>query len=497
MEALCILLVAACGELAAPEAVDPGTVGPVTVASIDVEPGDASLNVADTIGFEARPRDAAGRPVEAKISWTASGGSIDASGRYVAGDEPGDFLVMARSGAHWATARVTVKQRPDHAGPKDKNEDESSPPSDDDGSSSDDGLEFDVALDPGEDIQAAVQANPAGTVYLVRTGRHVRQTVVPKDRDVFVGEAGAVLDGEDVTKFAFKGAARDVVLRDLEITGYVAHDSALGAIQGHDARGWRLENLDVHHNRAHGVNLRDSVTVIGGSYHHNGRIGIVVAQGEGVVIDGAELAFNNHERRFDPLWAAGGIKIANSKHVVVRNCHVHDNVGPGIWYDVNARGGQVLGNVVEANRYAGIFYEISYDGVIDGNTVIGNGTDTDGVHGSGILISESPNAVVEGNVVLDNAHGIVLKQNHRVSGQYGSLRVRDVSVRGNVVRPGDGASGLLDVIGDGAIFEANNRFDRNEYHLGGNSRPFWGPGGRISVDDWLATGQDADSEFHQ
>lgn len=357
--------------------------------------------------------------------------------------------------------------------------------------------DIDVVLHPGQSIQAAVDANPPGTTYLLRAGVYAGQTVVPQDYDVFVGEVGTVLDGLGSTRFAFKGAARGVVLRELEITGYTGLNGGLGAIQAYDGRGWRLENLNVHHNATAGAVLRFGAVVDGGSYHHNGRLGILVSMGADVIIENADISYNNYERRYEPLWAAGGIKVADSQDVVIRFNRVHHNLGPGIWYDLGSRRGRVRTNEVRANAYSGIFYETSYDAVIYDNLSVGNGTDTNGVHGSGILISESPGVRVQGNEVRQNKHGIVAKQNHRVDGKYGSLRVRDLFVRGNVVQPGPGASGLLDVIGDGEIFkaEANNTFDRNTYYVAGNAKPFWGPLKRMTVPQWRATGQDRHSTF--
>jgi hypothetical protein len=62
-----------------------------------------------------------------------------------------------------------------------------------------------VSVLPGQSIQAAVDANPPGATILLKTGTHVRQTVVPKDNDTFLGESGTVMDGQNATQFAFKG----------------------------------------------------------------------------------------------------------------------------------------------------------------------------------------------------------------------------------------------------------------------------------------------------
>ena len=64
-----------------------------------------------------------------------------------------------------------------------------------------------VALSPGDDIQAAVDANPAGTTFSLAAGLYRLQSVRPKDGDSFLGAPGAVLNGARVlTDFGRSGA---------------------------------------------------------------------------------------------------------------------------------------------------------------------------------------------------------------------------------------------------------------------------------------------------
>jgi hypothetical protein len=52
-----------------------------------------------------------------------------------------------------------------------------------------------VELSPGDDIQAAVDANPPGTTFHLAAGLYRTQSVRPKDGDAFIGSAGAVMNG--------------------------------------------------------------------------------------------------------------------------------------------------------------------------------------------------------------------------------------------------------------------------------------------------------------
>lgn len=57
------------------------------------------------------------------------------------------------------------------------------------------GPTYDVELNPGDDIQAIINANGSGTSYLLKTGTFLNQTISPKTGDSFTGESGAILNG--------------------------------------------------------------------------------------------------------------------------------------------------------------------------------------------------------------------------------------------------------------------------------------------------------------
>jgi hypothetical protein len=63
-----------------------------------------------------------------------------------------------------------------------------------------------VLVKPGDNIQTMVSDNPSGTVFSLAAGTYVRQSVVPKSGDSFIGEAGAILNGSTtVTGFTSSG----------------------------------------------------------------------------------------------------------------------------------------------------------------------------------------------------------------------------------------------------------------------------------------------------
>ena len=64
-----------------------------------------------------------------------------------------------------------------------------------------------VTLNPGDDIQAAVDAHPGSTVFHLTAGVYRIQSVTPKSADAFIGDDGAELNGANVlTEFDTDGA---------------------------------------------------------------------------------------------------------------------------------------------------------------------------------------------------------------------------------------------------------------------------------------------------
>src|SRR5258708_23936591 len=63
-----------------------------------------------------------------------------------------------------------------------------------------------VDILPGTSIQSVVNANPAGTTYLLKAGIHRMQSITPKTGDTFVGESGTILNGSRLlSSFTLQG----------------------------------------------------------------------------------------------------------------------------------------------------------------------------------------------------------------------------------------------------------------------------------------------------
>jgi len=127
------------------------------------------------------------------------------------------------------------------------------------------------------------------------------------------------------------------------------------------------------------------------------------------------------------LGICGCIKASTAIGLFIVDNEVRNNYGTGIWLNNDSIGYRISNNTVASNRTAGIESEISYDGVMDGNTVTGSGLrplreiSVGAIHvlasracslscppGTGSRIVISGNTI--GTVTRPNAFGIVLRQ---------------------------------------------------------------------------------------
>ncbi len=68
------------------------------------------------------------------------------------------------------------------------------------------GLQAQVVISPGNDIQQVVNSSPQGTTFVLQPGVYRLQSVQPKNGDSFIGQPGAILNGARVlTTFARSG----------------------------------------------------------------------------------------------------------------------------------------------------------------------------------------------------------------------------------------------------------------------------------------------------
>lgn len=360
------------------------------------------------------------------------------------------------------------------------------------------GGSYDVVLRPGDSIQAAVKNNPQGTTFLLKAGLYRRQEVKPKSGMSFIGESGAVLDGEGVTDYAFMSWQNDninnVTIANLEIKNYTPGE-AHGAISSYGT-GWVVDHCDVHHSSTAGVKVAGSNSVVRDSYlHNNEKIGLK-AKGNNVRIENNEISYNNIHDRFDPNWEAGGIKFGGGANgTIIRGNYIHHNHGHGVWSDMGSINSVYDRNVIDNNTLSGINHEISYDAVIKNNTIRNNGfgDSRDWMWGAGIQV-RGPNVEIYGNVIKNNKNGIALIQGNRGSGPYGSYNLKNIRVHDNLIIE-SGRNGGVRSSGPSDIFDTS-QFDRNEYRYSNmGAKLFDWDDGRGNKDWWQSHDQDHNGAF--
>lgn len=280
-----------------------------------------------------------------------------------------------------------------------------------------------------------------------------------------------------VTPNAITSTANNVVLRNLNIEKYATAAQA-GAIDARDTEGWQIIDVTAKWNHGLGVYIGRKMLVRGGSYSHNGQMGMGGA-GNQSVVEGVEMAYNNYAG-FMPTWEAGGAKFVFSNDLVIRNNCVHHNYGNGIWTDIDNINITIEGNKVFDNEGSGIMHEISYKATIRNNTVVRNGRNKyDWLWGSQIVVQNSQDVDVHGNVVEvapDFGNGISLIYQNRGAGKYGAYLTANNNVSDNqvILTGAKGKSGMVaDFEGDRFWNQMGNKFHKNAYIAPANNGANW------------------------
>jgi nitrous oxidase accessory protein NosD len=295
-----------------------------------------------------------------------------------------------------------------------------------------------VVVDPVDgELAAKTRANPPGTTFWLAPGTHTLGTdpygqVIPKDGDVYVGAAGAVLDGRGVNQAAFTGNASGVTIRGLVVRGFAAPQDQ-GVVNHDSGDGWVIEDTTVEDNRGAGLMAGARQQVRHTCLRDNGQYGMNAYQsGDGItglVLEDNEISGNNTddwETTHPGCGCSGGVKFWAVDGADIRDNWVHGNHGPGLWADTNDNDFLIEGNLIEDNDGEAVFYEISYnlvlrDNVIRGNNVVAGRARKDDFPVAAVYLSESggeprvpartAKIEISGNRFEDNWSAITLWEN--------------------------------------------------------------------------------------
>jgi len=150
---------------------------------------------------------------------------------------------------------------------------------------------------------------------------------------------------------------------------------------------------------------------------------------------------------------------------------------------------------------AGIWYEVSYQGIIRHNYVENAGYDSyyssGWLRAGGIQVTNSPNVSVIENTVVNSLNGIIgLQAAGYPDGPYGKNELRNLLVQGNTIVMPAGQTGIAHNVGSNEVFVSwNNRFVGNRYELKTNATPFRWMLRQLDEWQWQAFGQGVNDTY--
>jgi len=317
---------------------------------------------------------------------------------------------------------------------------------------------------------------------------------------IYVADDVRKLDVElSRTETAIDKSATDVTVTGLTIEHFASKPQG-GALQV--GTGWKVSENEVRWNHAVGIMIiqGDKAVLQRNVVADNGQLGIGQYSSAGVRITENLVTRNNTDGFWIADWESGGIKSTRSSGEVSRN-DIVANRGIGMWSDIAEYDRVIKGNRIKDNAADGIRYEISYQAVIEQNTVEGNGFGTGRNSGpslwdgGGININTSSEVRVTGNLIRGNRNGISIQSRTRGDGPRGRYVLRDIVIESNqVVMDSETAStGVVEnknsPAQDGAI-----TFSRNTYRIGDQQAERFAYRGRtMTWTQWQAAGFDKDS----
>ena len=194
--------------------------------------------------------------------------------------------------------------------------------------------------------------------------------IAPSDNTTFIGGPGAILDGQNINRYAFTQHGTNVTIRYLTIRNFVAPLDE--GVVNHDAgEYWTIEFNTIENNEGAGLmggafnSYRYNCIRQNGQYGINSCCGTPESEIRNFLVDHNEITGNNtgdwEHRIPGGCGCTGGAKFWINKDVTITNNYVHDNRGPGLWLDNNNRRFVIENNYISDNDGQALFIEAGYD----------------------------------------------------------------------------------------------------------------------------------------
>lgn len=315
-------------------------------------------------------------------------------------------------------------------------------------------------------------ANPGDTIYVPAGTYHERPTL-NKQGTIWLCEPGVLLD--------FTGLG--VPLQSGGLTFAAPQIQVQSTMPG--TQGLSLQNSD---GAAFKITV-DGILLTDFEAANNYQEAYEIYGGTGIVITRMNDHHNNVANRNLSGAEQGGGKALLTTNMILDSCQIHDNGGPGPWFDTYPtpntlrNGGAVVRNCrIYNNTYAGIMWEISVNAVFHDNVLWNNGDTLGGWDwNASILCSSSQNMEAYNNIIAWSPCGIAVISQARAdkpANQAGFTEnsvnnyIHDNTLIGNTVQfafDQDWVGGLFDPA-------ANNHASNNSYWASGASVFHWNGG---------------------
>jgi Right handed beta helix region len=255
---------------------------------------------------------------------------------------------------------------------------------------------------------SAVNFYVANTTFWFASGTHTLGTglysqIHAAPGSTYIGAPGAVIDGQGDNHFAFVGNPGDdpVTIEYLTIQDFTP-PGAQGAVNANGIQDWTIKYTTIQDNLPGGGMMLGTNSLIesdcltqNGEYGFNGYSindpSPVTGGPSNVVMTGNEISYNdtcNWENvsnfpitppagctgagQYSGCGCSGAGKFWENDGDTITDNYVLGNYSDGMWADTNNAGFNFTGNYFADNYAIALEYEISYNGLIQGNIFAGN-----------------------------------------------------------------------------------------------------------------------------
>jgi parallel beta-helix repeat protein len=287
--------------------------------------------------------------------------------------------------------------------------------------------------------------------------------------------------------------ANNVTIQNFRMR-HAATPRANGAIITRGYSSWTIQDnvLSDAHSSMIDISEGSNIKVLRNDLFAAGQMAIHGYSLTNMLLQGNKI-HNNNTEAFRVDWEAGGLKITESRDLTFAGNEVYNNIGFGVWCDIDCINVTYSNNRVHHNTNAGLFFEISDGAKIYGNYVWENGWGSAiWGWGAGILISSSKNVEVYNNILAWNASGITVLSQDRGTGQWNTV-VNNYVHENKIMKMDTAPYGLAWVQDwNGTMFAAaaNNQGNRNMYWYSaaeGETRFAWGNRSITQLSEFNAT----------